>query len=157
MWTESEIHGMVRWLVWKDDWVRYGTHNLFRWREQLLWHSAVLFWGINERQLKTITSIITLLEVLVQPYHHEDEILAGKYKEILLHSDNLLIVPVSSAIADKAAELRARYGIRTPDAIQIATALQGGSSIFLTNDRNLKKIHEIEIITLYDIEKGIKT
>ena len=83
--------------------------------------------------------------------------MAGKYKEILLHSDNLLIVPVSSAIADKAAELRARYGIRTPDAIQIATALQGGSSIFLTNDRNLKKIHEIEVITLYDIEKGIKT
>jgi predicted nucleic acid-binding protein len=112
------------------------------------------FEALSRGYFRAITSIITLLEVLVQPYHHEDSNLAEKYKEILLHSDNLFIVPVSSEIADKAAEFRARYGIRTPDAIQIATALQGGSSIFMTNSRSLKKIQEIEVITLCDIEKA---
>lgn len=96
------------------------------------------------------------MEVLVQPYRCGDKDLAEKYREILLYSDNLLTFPVSNEIADKAAELRAKYKIRTPDAIQVATALHGEASIYLTNDKNLKKIQEIDIITLFDIEESMK-
>ncbi|MBU7029084.1 MAG: PIN domain-containing protein [Theionarchaea archaeon] len=95
---------------------------------------------------------MTLLEVLVHPYRCGDKDLAEKYREILLYSDNLSTFPVSNEVADKSAELRAKYRIRTPDAIQIATALHGEASTFLTNDKNLKKVEEIDIITLFDIE-----
>lgn len=110
------------------------------------------FEKLLEGHFRAITSTITLLEVLVQPYRYENKNLLKEYREILLYADNLSIVPVSNEIADKAAELRARYRIRTPDAIQVATAIHGEASLFLTNDKTLKKILEIDVITLFDIK-----
>ena len=110
------------------------------------------FEELLEGHFRAITSVITLLEVLVQPYRYENKHLIEEYKEILLYADNLSIVPVCNEIADKAAELRAKYRVRTPDAIQIATAIHGEASIFLTNDKTLKKIQEIDVITMFDMK-----
>ena len=110
------------------------------------------FERLLEGHFRAITSTITLLEVLVQPYRYENNHLLEEYREILLYADSLSIVPVSNEIADKAAELRARYRVRTPDAIQVATAIQGEASMFLTNDKTLKKIREIDVITLLDMK-----
>ncbi|WP_225896572.1 type II toxin-antitoxin system VapC family toxin [Amazonocrinis nigriterrae] len=41
------------------------------------------------------------------------------------------------AIAETAAQLRADSNLRTPDAIQIATAIRAGASFFVTNDARL--------------------
>ena len=41
-------------------------------------------------------------------------------------------------------------GQKTPDAIQIATAVVGGAEALITNDVNLKKVKEIEILVLND-------
>jgi predicted nucleic acid-binding protein len=48
----------------------------------------------------------------------------------------------------KAAQIRARYQIRTPDAIQLAAAIEFGARVFLTNDDRLRKVTEIEVIVL---------
>jgi predicted nucleic acid-binding protein len=40
----------------------------------------------------------------------------------------------------QAASLRARYGLRTPDALQISVALAAGCSAFLTNDARLQRV-----------------
>jgi predicted nucleic acid-binding protein len=53
-----------------------------------------------------------------------------------------------SAISDHAAQLRATHALRTPDALQIATALQAEATYFLTNDIRLPKIQGIEILML---------
>jgi predicted nucleic acid-binding protein len=66
----------------------------------------------------------------------------------LLHQDNLEIVPTSTVIAERAARLRATYKLRAPDAIQVATALQMGAGFFLTNDRQLQVITELEVLVL---------
>lgn len=55
------------------------------------------------------------------------------------------------SIAQKAAEIRAAYGLRTPDAIQFATALQAGVTYFLTNDRGLRKFTEINVLVVNDL------
>jgi predicted nucleic acid-binding protein len=55
---------------------------------------------------------------------------------------------VTGAIAGQAARLRASYNIRTPDAIQIGTALNSKASHFLTNDVNLPNIESIKILFL---------
>ena len=52
-----------------------------------------------------------------------DARLTEQYQEILLNTEGLTTVEVSAAIAEKAARLRSQYSLRTPDAIQIATAL----------------------------------
>jgi predicted nucleic acid-binding protein len=51
-------------------------------------------------------------------------------------------------LARKAAELRASYRLRTPDAIQLAAAIELGARVFLTNDDRIHGITEIEIVVL---------
>jgi predicted nucleic acid-binding protein len=48
-----------------------------------------------------------------------------------------------------AEELRAKYGVRTPDALQLA-AVQAGATGFITNDRRLEAVKELEIGVLDD-------
>ena len=52
--------------------------------------------------------------------------------------------------AEKAADLRARYGIRLPDACQVAVALAGGATHFLTNDKRLRCVTELKVLVLND-------
>ncbi len=89
-----------------------------------------LFEAADLGRLRIVTLVITLLEVLVQPLRQGDQELARQYREILLEATGLIIVPVSARIAEKAAALRAFYNLRTPDAIQAATAIGEGASAF---------------------------
>ena len=69
----------------------------------------------------------------------------------MLNTANLTTYDLTPDIAQKAAEIRANYQIRTPDAIQLAAALQGNAAFFLTNDLNLKKFAEIKVIGVEDL------
>lgn len=73
--------------------------------------------------------------------------LVEKYKQALSEASGMLVVEVTAAIAVKAAELRAKYGLKTPDSIQVATALTHGVKYFLTNDIRLKAVKEIVTVT----------
>lgn len=96
-----------------------------------------------------ITSYVTLLELLVKPIREGKIDLANQYKTIL--SNKLEMVPLDEAVSLKAAELRAKYGFRTPDAIQLASVIHRKGDVFITNDTGLKKIKEIKVLTLDDI------
>lgn len=56
------------------------------------------------------------------------------------------------SIATKAAEIQARYNLKLPDAFQIATAQNAGCDGFLTNDADLKRVTELQIIVLKELE-----
>ena len=43
-------------------------------------------------------------------------------------------------------------GLRTPDALQIATALNAGCTAFLTNDFRLQLVTEIRVLVLDEME-----
>lgn len=98
------------------------------------------------------TSVITLTEVLVQPLRLGNTALAQRYRRFLSRSRNLSLVPISASVAERAADLRARYGLRTPDALQIATALNVGCTAFLTNDFRLQRVTEIRVLVLDEME-----
>ncbi len=70
--------------------------------------------------------------------------------DILLYTDGLSTCEVSHDISELGARLRAKYLIRTPDSIQLATGIIHGAKYFITNDIALKKVKEIEIIVLDD-------
>lgn len=61
------------------------------------------------------------------------------------------IVPVSVTLADQAAALCARYNLRTPDGIHLATALASGCNTFLTNDSVFRRVAEPNIIFIDDL------
>jgi predicted nucleic acid-binding protein len=59
-----------------------------------------------------------------------------------------MTIEVSSAIAERAAQLRAAHNIRTPDAIQISAALNAGATHFFTNDVRLPEIPSMQILSI---------
>lgn len=106
------------------------------------------FEAVDRGEFRVFTSSLTLTEVLVHPLRRGDQHLAEQYRRILLHANNIVTVPVSHEIAEQAAHLRAEGGLRTPDAIQVATALHLGASAFLTNDGRLSGLAGLKVLIL---------
>jgi uncharacterized protein len=46
-------------------------------------------------------------------------------------------------VIDRATDIRARYGFRTPDAIHLAAAVVSGCDVFLTNDYRLNRFPDV--------------
>ncbi|RZN40597.1 MAG: type II toxin-antitoxin system VapC family toxin [Methanosarcinales archaeon] len=110
------------------------------------------FAAVDRGDFRVVTSIVTLLEVLVHPFRHGNAMLAQQYREILLNANHIATVPMSCEITEEAARLRARHNVRTPDAIQMATAIQAGASFFLTNDSHLPAIPELRVLVLDELK-----
>ena len=91
---------------------------------------------------------MTLTEVLPQPMRTGNIALAQEYRDILLFSAAFTLLPVTAQIAESAAYLRARYNLRTPDALHVATALDARCDAFLTNDLAIKRVTEIRVLVL---------
>ncbi|MBI5641236.1 MAG: type II toxin-antitoxin system VapC family toxin [Nitrospirae bacterium] len=107
-----------------------------------------IFEDIEASRIKAVTSTLTLLEILVQPYKLKKEELVLKFYSLLVTYPHLSWIDMNLAVADRAAGLRAKYGLKTPDAIQIASALSHGAGAFICNDRAFKKIKEIECLII---------
>ena len=97
-----------------------------------------------------VSSLITLTEVLPQPLRQNAHELAQRYRNFLLKSRNFVLFPVDAPIAERAAEIRARYQYRTPDAIQLATGLEHNATLFIANDKRLKNFPDLTILVLED-------
>lgn len=122
-----------------EDHPRYGT-----------W-CASLFNLIERGQNTAITSTVTLLELLVQPYREQKDELAQKIFALTSTYPKIEWIPLTMNLADRAAELRAQYRLSTPDAIQLATAISHKIERFYGNDRGLRRVKEIECVILDDL------
>jgi len=58
------------------------------------------------------------------------------------------VMPLTSAVVDRATIIRGRYRFKTPDALHLAAAIEAGCRSFLTNDARLSGFSEIIIETL---------
>jgi predicted nucleic acid-binding protein len=99
--------------------------------------------AIEAGRIEAVFSSIGLIEVLTGPKRAGNFELAGQYRELLARFPNLTIGGMNESIVEIASNLRAAYGISTPDAIHIATAINAGAQKFITNDKGLKRVKEI--------------
>lgn len=106
---------------------------------------------LDAGDLVAATSTLTLTEVLSQPLRLGRHDLVHAYRRLLEGHEGLRLVSVDSQVAVLAAELRSRHSLRTPDAIQVAAALHAGCDAFLTNDGDLRRVAELEIILVSDL------
>jgi predicted nucleic acid-binding protein len=106
------------------------------------------FLAVERGEIQAVTSTLTLTEVLVHPYKHGNLSLGRQFSRILLHSSNLKTLPVSAEIAANAARLRVVYGLKIPDAIQLATAQLNSATAFLSNDAELAAVPGLEVVLL---------
>src|SRR6267142_4784168 len=95
-----------------------------------------IFNRVATGSLEGWTSVISLSEVLVQPIVSGRKDLQQAYRDLLLKSSNFHTVPISAKVAENAARMRAAYGLRLPDAIQIAFAIDVGCQAIVCNDHS---------------------
>jgi predicted nucleic acid-binding protein len=107
------------------------------------------FEALEQRRFEATTSTITIAEVLVHPFRFKRTRLVEAYHD--LFATYLHVTAMSYAIAEKAASLRAVHNLETPDAIQLATALDRKADFFLTNDAKLSRLPQPQVLVLADL------
>jgi predicted nucleic acid-binding protein len=114
-----------------------------------------LFVSLENGDCAAVTSTVTLLQVLVQPIRNGNLALAQEYREIF-QSSAMKMAPVSAEIAAEAARIRAIFGLRTPDAVQLATAVVSQAAVFVTNDTHFSKVRMpgLEILVVESLAKS---
>jgi predicted nucleic acid-binding protein len=109
-----------------------------------------LFNYLDQTHLPAITSYLTLLEVLVHPLKTGNHSMATQYRDILLQNRQVKLFALEKSIAEEAAQIRAHFGFKTPDCIQLATAVRERADVFITNDAQLRRFSPIEVLVLDD-------
>jgi predicted nucleic acid-binding protein len=89
-----------------------------------------------------MASDLTRMECRVKPLQEGNTALLHDYDDYFAGVVEELVV-LSRTVIDRATDIRARYGFRTPDAIHLAAAVVSGCDVFLTNDYRLNRFPDI--------------
>lgn len=112
----------------------------------------------NQQVLATVQELVTkypnagfavsrlsMMECLVKPLREQNSTDIKRYRGFFA-SAGLQIVEVNALVIETATMLRARHGLRAPDAIQAASALSiKGTMLFLTGDRQFSKVPGLNV------------
>lgn len=90
-------------------------------------------------------SRLSVLECLVRPLRHQENFIVEQYRTFFAKQD-LQIIELAPEVVEKALWLRVRYNLRTPDALQVASALElPGEICFLTGDKSFNRVTELHV------------
>jgi predicted nucleic acid-binding protein len=98
----------------------------------------------------TITSTVTMAELLVKPYRDEPVHADAIYGTFASHPRIEWIAP-DLLIAQTAAEIRAAHRLKIPDALQAATAVHAGASGLIANDAVFRRVPAFETLPFEEL------
>lgn len=110
--------------------------------------TEIFFDAVEDGKVEAYTSALTILELNVKPYRVHQSPRALTHIALLKNLPHLCIKDMTIEIADRAAQIRAKHGLKTPDAIHLATAIHTDCRLLLGNDTDLKKTKMIECLRL---------
>lgn len=113
-----------------------------------------VFEHLERGEWTAVVSPVTLAECLVIPYREGNQRLVKLFFEFLTEGPGIEFILLDEMISDKAAALRARYGVTLADALQLACALTSACDVFLTNDERLRRVSEISVLLVSELERG---
>ncbi len=111
----------------------------------------VVFAWLENPENVAVTSTLSMTELLVPAYRTGDQRLMKTYYGLLKTYPNLTWIAPELDVAAVAARLRADYRLKTPDAIQAATAVHAKSSGFMTNDPVFQRVRELDVLVLGEL------
>lgn len=113
--------------------------------------TRTLFSLLSHDQVRASTSAVSVYQLLVEAYRRGEGDTARTVEQCLTTVPGLEVIPVTSAIARQAAEVRAQLGGNAERAIQIATALGGKAQIYLTQHSSFRRVAgmKVESLDLY--------
>ena len=158
MWRHCEMSGTLIEELGRCRCVHIDSNVLIYWIEKKDPYRGLirpLFERIHQGQMRGVSSMLTLAELLVHPLKERRFDLVREYKRILMHSLNFRLVGIDAAVAELCARLRADHeSFKTPDCLQLASALQSNAEAFVTNDVRLKQCDRIRVVALNDLLGG---
>ena len=99
-----------------------------------------------DRDARIAVSEISRLECRVRPLREGRRDLVATYDRFFA-SSGLTVVPLSRGVVDLATAIRARSGLRTPDALQAACCLSlGQPASFITNDAGFRREAALDVV-----------
>jgi predicted nucleic acid-binding protein len=107
-----------------------------------------IFTWLGQPNHTGITSTITMTELLVPAYRSAGEALADQFYGLLTTYPNLEWVAPNLEVADTAARIRAQHRLRTPDALQVTTAIRSHATGLVTNESTFERVEAFETIVL---------
>jgi predicted nucleic acid-binding protein len=111
-----------------------------------------LFGLIDGGQLQSVTSELTLAELLVKPMRDADVAAQQLCQSLLLANPKLTPLPVGRQTLIESARLRATTSLKLPDALHLATAVLGGCDVFITNDARFRLSNlAVEVMLLSEL------
>jgi predicted nucleic acid-binding protein len=107
------------------------------------------FFSVVDARLSTsetvrVASDLTRMECRVKPVREGNADLLKDYDDFFEYVVAEIVV-LSREVMDRATEIRARYGFKTPDAVHLAAAVVTSCDVFLTNDHRLDRFPDISI------------
>lgn len=99
-------------------------------------------------ELEGITSEIALIEILPKPVQSGKPELGDAYLQAMVSAAGLVLVPVTRDLILRAVSLRAAAKLNSLDAMHIATALDTGCDVLLTNDLRMRPPPQLRAIYL---------
>jgi predicted nucleic acid-binding protein len=108
----------------------------------------LIFSWLERPAAKAVTFNIVMTELLVAPYRDSDEQRVDEFYALLSTFPGLDWIAPNLEIADVAARLRAVHRLRTPDALQAATAAYAAAAALITNDAVFERVESFETLVL---------
>ena len=112
---------------------------------------AELLSVIDSRDIVVIASELLFTEILPRPVKEGRQDLVERYLDLVRNTPRIQLVSVDRSVILRSVHLRAEFGLRSMDALHLATALVHGCETFITNDRRLARIDLIRVSTLDDL------
>lgn len=107
-----------------------------------------IFKNIETGKYQGVFSIIGMIELLTGPKQKIRPDLVTRYQLYLSAYTDLAIIDVMKPIMELSAHFRSAYNLKTPDAIHLATASWFGVDEFITNDKAMQKVKEVNVVLI---------
>ena len=104
--------------------------------------------GLHAAGDQIVVNDLVRMECRVDPVRKSDRIRLVRFDGFFVRSD-VEIAPITTVVFDRAAQIRATYGYKAIDAINLATAVEAGGDRFLTNDTQLSNFPDITVEILH--------
>ncbi len=111
-----------------------------------------IFDRVDAGTLHAVTSPITLAECLVGAIRQGLPQAQQDFTDLIVSGANVTCLGLDDATARRAADLRVRYNLPLADAFQVAVALDSNCDTLPTNYHAFRRVQELPILVLDDLE-----
>ena len=105
-----------------------------------------IFEYVANTEATIIASELVRVELLPKLIAEHKELQLQTYEAFLHQSREIKLVPVDADILEITIQLRAKYSLKTLDALHVATALYHHCTAFISNDRKIQQVKELPIL-----------